>query len=82
MDEKELQLDATLNYWHNEKVGIMYQLRKINLTACMEGRDIDESEKDEKRRLLSESDKVQVKIKEAEEALHQYYIERYDNSKQ
>ena len=82
MDAKELQLDATLNYWHNEKFGVMYQLRKINLTAYMEGRDIAESEKDEKRRLLSEADKVQVKIKEAEEALHQYYIERYDNSKQ
>ena len=82
MEAKELQLDATLNYWHNEKVGIMYQLRKINLTANMEGRDIAESEKDEKRRLLSEEDKVQVKIKEAEEALHQYYIERYETSKQ
>ena len=80
MDAKELQLDATLNYWHNEKLGIMYRLRKIDLTAYMEGRDIAESEKDEKRRLLSEADKVQVKIKEAEEALHQYYIERYETS--
>jgi hypothetical protein len=80
MKAEEFQLEGALNYWHNEKLGIMYQMRKIDFAAQMEGRERTEEENQEVRRLLSEADKVQVKINEAQENLYQYYIERYETT--